>query len=116
MWPLDELDYSFDQYDPQDDLYEEDIEQISETILETKRLDQKQDEEDNKKKKRIFDNIVDFSDQLTICENCQRPIIVWDVIAIPMPKYCKTCLKYAMLWDISIDKQITNKQWALLSA
>jgi hypothetical protein len=51
MWHLDELDYSFDEYDPQDDLYKEDIEEISDIIVETKRLDQKQEEEDNKKRK-----------------------------------------------------------------
>ena len=51
-----------------------------------------------KKEKKFFDDIVDYNDQLIICENCLRPIIVWDVIiAIPKPRYCKTCLKYAML-------------------
>ena len=53
----------------------------------------------DRKKKRIFDNVVDFNDQLIICENCLRPIIVWDVTTtvISTPKYCKGCLKDAML-------------------
>jgi hypothetical protein len=92
------LDYSFDQYDPRDDLDEEDIEKISEIIFETKRSKQEQGvEDDKKKKKRIFDNVVDYNDQLIICENCLRPIIVLNIVTIPTPKYCKTCLKYAML-------------------
>jgi hypothetical protein len=95
-----ELDYSFDKYNSRDDLVKEDIEEISNIFVETKkRLDQKQQEQEyNKKKKKIFDNIVDYNDQLIICENCLRPIIVLDITtAIPRPKYCKTCLKYAML-------------------
>ena len=93
-----QLDYSFDYYDPRDDLDEEDIEKISDIIVETKRSKQQQGVEDNKKKKkRIFDNIVDYNDQLIICENCLRPIIVLNIVTIPTPKYCKTCLKYAML-------------------
>ena len=80
----------------QDDLDEEDLEEISDTIIETKRSDQEQDQE-YKKRKKIFDNVVDYNDQLIVCENCRRPIVVWDIITIPTPKYCKTCLKYAML-------------------
>lgn len=37
-----QLDYSFDQYDPRDDLDEEDIEKISDIIVETKRSKQEQ--------------------------------------------------------------------------
>ena len=95
-----ELDYSSDEYNSRDDLVKEDIEEISDIFVETKkRSDQKQQEQEyNKKKKRIFDNAVDYNDQLIVCENCLRPIIVLDITtAIPRPKYCKTCLKYAML-------------------
>ena len=91
--------FIFYEYNSLDDLDEEDIEEISCIFIETKRSDQKQEIEDNKKKKKkIFDNVVDYNDQLIICENCRRPIIGWNVITtIPTPKYCKTCLKYAML-------------------
>ena len=65
--------------------------------LKTKTSHQEQQEQEYKKKKRIFDNVVDYNDQLIVCENCLRPIIVWDIITIPKLKYCKTCLKYAML-------------------
>jgi hypothetical protein len=81
----------------QDDLDQEDIEEISYSIFDTKRSKQEQELQDNKRKKKIFDNVVDYNDQLIICENCLRPIIVWDITRIPTPKYCKTCLKYAML-------------------
>ena len=99
---IEQLHYSFHVYNSQEDLDEEDIEEINDTFVETKRTsDQKQqDQEYNKKKKKIFDNVVDYNDQLIVCENCLRPIIVWDVttiIIIPGPKYCKACLKYAML-------------------
>ncbi|MFL6383847.1 MAG: hypothetical protein ACJ712_02610, partial [Nitrososphaeraceae archaeon] len=46
-----------------------------------KRSDQEQEQE-YKKKKKIFDNVVDYNDQLIVCENCRRPIIVWDIIII----------------------------------
>jgi hypothetical protein len=98
--------FIFYEYNSLDDLDEEDIEEIICIFIETKRSDQKQEIEDNKKKKKkIFDNVVDYNDQLIICENCRRPIIGWNVITtIPTPKYCKTCLKYAMLWDIPVGK------------
>jgi len=90
--------FIFYEYNSLDDLDEEDIEEISCIFIETKRSDQKQEIEDNKKKKKkIFDNVVDYNDQLIICENCLRPIIVLNIVTIPTPKYCKTCLKYAML-------------------
>jgi hypothetical protein len=94
------LHYSFDEYNSRDNLVKEDIEKISDIFVETKkRSDQRQQEQEyNKKKKKIFDNAVDYNDQLIVCENCRRPIIVLDITtAIPRPKYCKTCLKYAML-------------------
>ena len=94
---LAELDYSFHGYNSQDDLDEEDIEEISSIFVETNRSDQKQQEQEYKKKKKIFDKVVDYNDQLIVCQNCLRPIVVWDNITIPAPKYCKTCLKYAML-------------------
>jgi hypothetical protein len=90
--------FIFYEYNSLDDLDEEDIEEIICIFIETKRSDQKQEIEDNKKKKKkIFDNVVDYNDQLIICENCLRPIIVLNIVTIPTPKYCKTCLKYAML-------------------
>jgi hypothetical protein len=95
-----ELDYNFDKYNSRDDLVKENIKEISNIFVETKkRSDQKQQEQEyNKKKKKIFYNAVDYNDQLIVCENCLRPIIVLDITtAIPRPKYCKTCLKYAML-------------------
>ena len=52
---------------------------------------------------------MDYNDQLIICENCLRPIIVLNIVTIPTPKYCKTCLKYAMLWPV--ENKIT---WFLL--
>lgn len=44
-------------------------------------------------RKKIFDDIVDYNDQLIVCENCEAPIIIRDILT-PMPTYCKTCLKY----------------------
>ena len=64
-------------------------------MVEKKRTDQEQQrvQYNRKKKKKIFDKVVDYNDQLIICENCRRSIIVWDLITtIPTPKYSKQSL------------------------